>query len=81
MGSKIAGEDTIDSQMRLGDLLIRAGLVTEKDVANAVERLKVHGGRLGDNLVSLGVIEREALDGFLHRIPQEPANIEETGIE
>ncbi|MGC9223980.1 MAG: hypothetical protein ACP5E2_08640 [Terracidiphilus sp.] len=81
MGSSIAGEDTIDSQMRLGDLLIRAGLVTEKDVANAVEHMKVHGGRLGDNLVSLGAIEREALDGFLHRIPKEPKNIEETGIE
>ena len=67
--------------MRLGDLLIRAKRVTEEDVARALERVHVHGGRLGDNLVALGVIDRPTLDSYLHRIPGEPENIAATGID
>jgi hypothetical protein len=67
--------------MRLGDLLIQAGLVNTQDVAAALERQAGNGRRLGDNLVDLGVIERKALDGFLMRIPAEPASIEATGID
>ena len=67
--------------MRLGDLLIRARLVMEADVAQALIRLKEHGGRLGDNLVAIGAIEQRTLDRFIHRIPSEPADIAATGIE
>jgi hypothetical protein len=65
----------------MGDLLIRAKLVTEQDVAEALKRLAEYGGRLGDNLVANGAIERKTLDRFLHRIPAEPADIAATGIE
>jgi hypothetical protein len=67
--------------MRLGDLLIRAKLVTEDDVARAVARIDQYGGRLGDNLVALGVIGQDEIDAFIHRIPAEPASIAATGIE
>ncbi len=67
--------------MRVGDLLIRARLVSEIDVARAVERIKSHGGRLGDNLVAIGAIEQHVFDGFIHRIPGEPADIADTGID
>jgi len=67
--------------VRLGDLLIRAKLVTEKDVAAALERLKAQGGLLGDNLVAMGAIDKAVLDGFMHRIPREPKDIAATGIE
>ena len=33
--------------MRLGDLLIRASVVSAQDVARALERMNAHGGRLG----------------------------------
>ena len=46
--------------MRLGDLLIRAKLITEEDVAKALERMAAHGGRLGDNLVAIGALDRQA---------------------
>ena len=75
------GEAIIGGRMRLGDLLIQAGLVNTQDVAAALERQAGNGRRLGDNLVDLGVIERKALDGFLMRIPAEPASIEATGID
>jgi hypothetical protein len=38
------------------------------------------GGRLGDNLVELGAIDRRKFEGFLQRLPQEPASIADTDI-
>jgi len=67
--------------MRLGDLLVRVKLVTEVDVARALERLAEQGGRLGDNLVAIGAIEQKVLDSFIHRIPAEPADMAATGID
>ncbi len=72
---------TISTRLRLGDLLIRAKLITEQDVARALERLATNGGRLGDNLVAIGAIKQEVLDGFLHRTPREPADIAATGLD
>ena len=74
-------EDTIGTQMRLGDLLIQANLVTLADVAKALERQVGGGGRLGDNLVAMGAIDQKVLEGFLTRIPVEPATIKATGID
>jgi hypothetical protein len=65
----------------LGDLLIRAKLVTEQDVAKALERLSLCGGRLGENLVAIGAITKEQLESFLHRTPREPENIAATGLD
>jgi hypothetical protein len=67
--------------MRLGDLLIRANLVREEDVAEALRRQAGNGGRLGDNLVAMGAIEQQTLDGFLKRIPTEPTDLTATGID
>ena len=74
-------EGAIATRLRLGDLLVRAKLVTEDDVAKALERLTTSGGRLGDNLVALGAITQERLDSFLHRIPTEPTDIKSIGID
>jgi len=67
--------------MRLGDLLIEAGLVTPEDVFRAVDRIVTHGGRLGDNLVALGAIDKNVLEAFIHRIPTEPLDIPATGLD
>jgi hypothetical protein len=67
--------------MRLGDLLIRANLVTVEDVAEALRHQAGNGGRLGDNLVAQGAIGQHALDAFLKRIPAEPADLAATGID
>ncbi len=75
------GEEAIATRLRLGDLLVRAKLVTEQDVARALERLTAQGGRLGDNLVAIGAIKQEQLNAFLHRIPAEPADIKAIGID
>jgi energy-coupling factor transporter ATP-binding protein EcfA2 len=67
--------------MRLGDLLVRAKLVTTGDVARALARQAMQGGRLGENLVEIGAIEQGALETFIHRIPPEPVNLAATGID
>ncbi len=72
---------TISTRLRLGDLLVRAKLVTEMDIAKALERLSMCGGRLGDNLVAIGAITKEALESFVHRTPREPDNIAATGLD
>src|ERR1019366_5505562 len=74
-------EDAISVRMRLGDLLVRAKLVTEEDVAKALDRQEAHGGRLGDNLVGIGAIDMRALDAFLHRIAGEPRDMAATRID
>ena len=74
-------EDIIGASMRMGDLLIQAHPVTQENVAEAMDRQSVLGGRLGDNLVALGAIELQVLESFLKRIPGEPADIAATGID
>jgi hypothetical protein len=73
--------DTIGARMRLGDLLVRANLVTVEQVAEGLRRQAGNGGRLGPNLVALGAIDQPTLEGFLKRIPAEPASIAATGID
>jgi len=75
------GGAAISTQLRLGDLLIRAKIVTEQDVAKALQRLSLCGGRLGDNLVAIGAITKDQLEKFLHRTPREPENIAATGLD
>jgi hypothetical protein len=67
--------------MRLGDLLVRAGLVTADAVDKALDNQALCGGRLGDHLVAAGVIDRSTLDNFLHRMPVEPTSIASTGVD
>jgi hypothetical protein len=55
-------------------------MVTSKDVAAALERMKTEGGRLSDNLVAIGAIDEKSLETFVRRIPREPADIAATGI-
>src|SRR4051794_15608806 len=69
------------STMRLGDLLIRARRVTPEDIAKALERGRETGGRLGENLVAMGIIDQATLSTFINRIPLEPQSIAATGVD
>ena len=70
----------MEPHARLGELLTRVKLVTAKDVTAALDRMREHGGRLGENLVAIGAIREDVLDGFIRRIPSEPKNILATGV-
>lgn len=67
--------------MQLGDILTAHGLATAQDIERALLRQKEVGGRLGDNLVALGIISAEQLDQILNGAPAAPKTIEETGID
>lgn len=66
--------------MRIGELLVAAGLVSAADNARALDRQRQEGGRLGPNLVAIGAISAEDLARFCDAVPVEPTTIAETGL-
>lgn len=58
--------------IRLGELLVQLGRITEDDVARALADQREHGGLLGDALIRLGLITRDQLRWTLadqHDVP------------
>ena len=62
--------------MRLGELLVRDGLVTPEQVEAALSRQALHGARFGSNLVELSAISMEDLATALGRQHHMPAALE-----
>ncbi|NOK10470.1 general secretion pathway protein GspE [Corallococcus exercitus] len=54
--------------MRLGELLVKDGLVSAAAVEEALESQVVHGGRLGTNLVELGLLSEQDLAKALGKL-------------
>ncbi|MGF1611025.1 MAG: hypothetical protein ACFCUQ_16595 [Kiloniellales bacterium] len=70
---------SLDSE-RLGSYLVASGLAKLDDIVRALERQKREGGRLGDNLVALGIVSEERLEAMIHAKPTAPRSVQETGI-
>jgi type IV pilus assembly protein PilB len=51
--------------VKLGEMLIKAGLLTPQRLQEALEYQKTHGGKLGLNLVKLGFVKDEDLTRIL----------------
>src|SRR5258708_18206021 len=66
--------------MRLGEILLRRGLVTDADIEAALALQRTEGGRLGDNLIALGRLTAEQLAAVINAAPALPADLTETGI-
>ena len=66
--------------MNLGELLVGRGLVTGADIDGALERQLVEGGRLGENLIALGLLTADQLSSVIHSTPLTPSTIAETAI-
>ena len=52
---------------RLGEELIKAGLITDAQLRKALDMQKKGGGRIGYNLVKLGYIDEEEITSFLSK--------------
>lgn len=52
---------------RLGEMLVKAGLITNEQLNRALDQQKVSGGRIGSNLVQLGFITEDEITSFLSR--------------
>ncbi|MCK7507424.1 MAG: hypothetical protein MZV70_27530 [Desulfobacterales bacterium] len=46
-----------------------------------MDKQKSSGGRVGDNLISMGYVTAQQLKDFMYQAPPAPKNIEETGLE
>lgn len=50
---------------RLGEMLIKAGLITEDQLQEALQQQKANGGKLGTNLVRMGFVNEEEVTSLL----------------
>jgi len=64
----------------LGEKMLEEKVVTRKQLREALGRQRLHGGRLGQNLVALGYLSEDQLDTFFRRVPTVPESLEETGL-
>jgi energy-coupling factor transporter ATP-binding protein EcfA2 len=76
-GGMPGGELLMD---QLGRRLLIEGVITEKQLDQALERQKRHGGRLGQNLVALNLLDEGTLERFFKMHPVVPKTVEETGL-
>ena len=52
---------------KLGEILVRENLITSQQLKEVVEYQRVNGGRLGTNLVKLGMISDDVITAVLSR--------------
>ena len=67
MSAKVAQE------IRLGDLFVREGLITDQQLHEALAESKTSGTRIGYSLVKLGFVAEEELTRMLARQYRVPA--------
>jgi len=60
------------ADQRMGQKLIQAGMISEKQLSSALERQMLMGGRLGTNLLELGFVSETALVEFLGKLYNVP---------
>ncbi|MDP3259238.1 MAG: hypothetical protein Q8M34_01445 [Thermodesulfovibrionales bacterium] len=53
--------------MKLGEVLIKEGLITKEHLRLALERQVIFGGRIGTNIVELGILTEDEFTKFLSR--------------
>lgn len=67
---------------RLGELLVRENLITPEQLKKALEESKNAGGRLGESLSKLGILDETELADFLSKHYKVPSiNLEEFEID
>ena len=65
----------------LGERLVAARLVTKDAVDQALTDQRQRGGTLGDNLVRLGIIDRDRLESFLEEGPPRIGGMADLGLD
>lgn len=59
--------------IKLGEALVKAGLITKEQLRLGLERQVIFGGRIGTNLVELKVIREDELVSFLSKFLKVPS--------
>lgn len=66
---------------RVSQQMLSKQVVTKEQLKAATKRQRLHGGRLGQNLVALGYIDEGQLATFFKRTPPAPETVEDTGLD
>ena len=66
---------------RTGSRLVEKGLVSIDNLKLALERQRMFGGKIGANLVALGLMAESELADFFRFFPVVPKTMEETHLE
>ena len=69
------------NEKMLGEQLLAATLISDEQLAEALERQREQGGRIGDNLVALGYLTSEQLAAMFKVHPAPPHTAEEAGLD
>jgi hypothetical protein len=64
----------------LGEKMLEQQVVTRQQLREALGRQRLHGGRLGQNLIALGHLTEDQLGAFFHRTPRAPESLKDTGL-
>ncbi|MDA8433474.1 MAG: hypothetical protein M0Z60_11015 [Nitrospiraceae bacterium] len=59
--------------LKLGEALVKESLITREQLKLALERQVIFGGRIGTNIVELGILTEKDLSAFLSRFFKIPA--------
>src|SRR5512135_196215 len=59
--------------LKLGEALVKDSLITREQLRLALERQVIFGGRIGTNIVELGILTEKDLSAFLSRFFKLPA--------
>ena len=65
----------------MGQKLVKKNVITEEQLQSSLEWQKLHGGRLGRNLIALGFLSQGELSAFFKKHPDAPDTLEESGLE
>jgi predicted ATPase with chaperone activity len=65
----------------LGQRVLKKGLISRHELARAIKRQQLVGGRLGFNLMALNFISESDLSDFFTFTPHTPNKLEETNLE
>jgi type IV pilus assembly protein PilB len=68
--------------VKLGEMLIKAGLITQDQLQEALEHQKTAGGKLGYNLIQMGLVKEEDITQLLsHQYGVASVNLRESEID
>jgi hypothetical protein len=71
---------TTRGAMQLSEMLVARGVATQADIEAALARRLTDGGRLGENLIAMGVVTAEQIAAAVDSAPPVPCGIAETGL-
>jgi twitching motility protein PilT len=70
-----------DKKLKIGEILVSAGLIREEQLKQALKNQNQAGGTLGENLVRLGFLSEEALlNGLSEQLGMQHINLEKVEV-